>query len=58
LDKSTDLTAMAQKFNAIIGKPFNPIKGNEILMLSSGHFKTVSHVSAHVNSIPCQTIDE
>jgi len=58
LDGERNLTPVATKFNAMLGKPFNPIEGNEVLMLSGGHLKTVSHIRAHVNSIPCQTNDE
>jgi len=49
---------MAAKFNAIIGKGFTPVKGNEVLILSGGMFRTAAFSSVHVNSVPCETTDE
>jgi len=58
LDGTTDITMVAAKFNAILGKGWTPVKGNQVLILSSGQMKTVGFSSAHVNSVVCETIDE
>jgi len=34
LDGTTDITNIANKFNALLGKGWTPIKNNEVLMLS------------------------
>lgn len=58
LDGSTPLNPTATAFNKILGKNFTPIIGNEVLMLISGHLKTVSVSSAKVVGVACQSIDE
>jgi len=58
LDGSGVLNGISNDYLRGIGKNFNSIKGNELLMLVNGQIKSVSMNEAHVNAVACQTIHE
>jgi len=58
LDNINNLNNLSINFNKLIGKSFQPIIGNELLMIKDGMIKTVSLKDAYITSIPCHTPHE
>mmetsp|Transcript_21332 Transcript_21332/g.47546 ORF Transcript_21332/g.47546 Transcript_21332/m.47546 type:complete len:148 (+) Transcript_21332:1344-1787(+) len=56
LDGTTNLNGVAKEFNGSIGKDFQPIKGNPVLILANGMVKAVSMEEASINALACSTI--
>jgi len=52
------MNTIASEFLNKINKSFKPVKGNEVLILTSGTIQTSSLSDTHVNSVPCETINE
>lgn len=59
LDGSQNLNEMAAKFNEAIGKQFQPVVGNQLLMFKDGGLTTVlMNDETFVAGLLCQTINE
>lgn len=58
MDGSTLLNSFASEFTSKIGKQFQPVKGNEVLILSNGNIETTSFGDSHISALACETQNE
>jgi hypothetical protein len=58
LDGTTEMNGFAEEFNAWSGNGFDPIKGNEVLVLNNGMISTAPFDESHISALPCETKNE